>query len=77
MDESADFSMAYEVCLNAKAQKPATCNAMETLLVHESIAKTFLPEMAKQLRKSGVRLKGCQKTVRILKDIDPAREGLV
>jgi glutamate-5-semialdehyde dehydrogenase len=74
VDESADFSMAYEVCVNAKAQKPATCNAMETLLVHESIAKDFLPEMAKRLRKSGVKLKGCSKTVRIVKDMDPAQE---
>mgnify|MGYP001768487850 FL=1 len=58
VDKSADFTMAYEVCLNAKAQKPATCNAMETLLVHESIAGDFLPEMAKRLKKSGVKLKG-------------------
>lgn len=74
VDKSADLSMAYEVCLNAKAQKPATCNAMETLLVHESIAKDFLPEMANRLRKSGVKLKGCKKTLRIIKDIDFAQE---
>jgi glutamate-5-semialdehyde dehydrogenase len=74
VDESADFPMAYEVCLNAKAQKPATCNAMETLLVHESIAQSFLPEMTKRLKKSGVRLKGCRKTVQIVKNIDLAQE---
>jgi len=74
VDESADFPMAYEVCLNAKAQKPATCNALETLLVHESIAKDFLPEMVKRLRKSGVQLKGCKQTAKIIKNIDPAQE---
>lgn len=74
VDETADLSMAYEVCLNAKAQKPATCNALETLLVHESIAKEFLPEMAKRFKKSGVSLKGCNKTARIIKGIDPAKE---
>jgi glutamate-5-semialdehyde dehydrogenase len=74
VDESADFPMAYEVCLNAKAQKPATCNALETLLVHESIAKDFLPEMVKRLRKNGVQLKGCKKTAKIIKNIDPAQE---
>jgi len=74
VDETADLPMAYEVCLNAKAQKPATCNAMETLLVHESIAKDFLPEMAKRFKKSGVRLKGCKKTARIIKNIDTADE---
>jgi glutamate-5-semialdehyde dehydrogenase len=75
VDESADFPMAYEVCLNAKAQKPATCNALETLLVHESIAKDFLPEMVKRLRKSGVQLKGCKQTAKIIKNIDPAQEA--
>lgn len=74
VDKSADFPMAYEVCLNAKAQKPATCNAMETLLVHESIAKDFLPEMAKRFRKSGVQLKGCTKTVQLIKNVEPAHE---
>ncbi len=74
VDKSADFTMAYEVCLNAKAQKPATCNAMETLLVHESIAGDFLPEMAKRLKKSGVKLKGCMKTVQLIKDIEPAQK---
>ena len=74
VDESADFPMAYEVCLNAKAQKPATCNAMETLLVHEAIAKDFLPEMIKRLKKSGVKVKGCQRTIQIVNGIDPAQE---
>jgi glutamate-5-semialdehyde dehydrogenase len=74
VDKSADLSMAYEVCLNAKAQKPATCNAMETLLVHESVAKDFLPEMAKRFKKGGVLLKGCKQTARIIKNIEPAQE---
>jgi len=75
VDESADPAMAVEVCLNAKAQKPATCNAMETLLVHEAIAKTFLPEMARAFNKAGVRLVGCKKTIKILKNIDQADEA--
>ena len=58
VDESASFEMAYDVCVNAKAQKPATCNAMETLLVHEAIAGTFLPEIEKRFKKQGVVLKG-------------------
>lgn len=74
VDKSADFPMAYEVCLNAKAQKPATCNAMETLLVHESIAKDFLPEMAKRLKKSGVKMKGCKKTAQIINNVETAQE---
>jgi glutamate-5-semialdehyde dehydrogenase len=74
VDEWAQLDLAYKVCLNAKAQKPATCNAMETLLVHESVAKTFLPEMANILRKQGVVIKGCGKTVKILEGIDKAKE---
>ena len=75
VDESAHFEMAYGICINAKAQKPATCNAMETLLVHEAIAKDFLPEIAKRLKKQGVALNGCPKTVKILKDIGRAKEA--
>jgi glutamate-5-semialdehyde dehydrogenase len=67
--------MAYEVCLNAKVQKPATCNAMETLLVHERIARNFLPEMAKKFQENGVRLKGCEKTREILEGVEPAQES--
>lgn len=74
VDDSADLDMAYEVCLNAKVQKPATCNAMETLLVNENIAERFLPEMAKRFKEYGVRLKGCEKTKKILNDIEQASE---
>ncbi len=74
VDEWADIDLAYKVCLNAKAQKPATCNAMETLLVHESVAKAFLPEMAGILRNSGVTLRGCSKTAEIIEGIHEANE---
>ena len=59
VDEHADEAMAREVCLNAKVQKPATCNAMETLLVHRAIAPSFLPAMASDFRKAGVTMTGC------------------
>ncbi len=75
VDEWANFDLAYRICLNAKAQKPATCNAMETLLVHESIAQPFLPEMARIFKNSGVSLRGCDKTSEILKDIDKANDA--
>ena len=74
VDQWAEKDIAYKVCLNAKIQKPATCNAMETLLVHEAIAESFLPEIAKLFKKHGVKLKGCEKTMAILKGIDRAEE---
>ncbi|MEI9477178.1 MAG: glutamate-5-semialdehyde dehydrogenase [Deltaproteobacteria bacterium] len=74
VDESADLEAAVRICLNAKVQKPAACNAMETLLVHERVAGRFLPEVAKALRKAGVELRGCPRTRKILRDIKAAKE---
>jgi glutamate-5-semialdehyde dehydrogenase len=74
VDEHADEEMARGVCLNAKIQKPATCNAMETLLVHRAIAPRFLPGMVALLKEHGVRVKGCEETMRIVPGIDPAVE---
>ena len=45
VDVKADRDMAGEICFNAKVQRPGTCNAMETMLVHKDIASTFLPAM--------------------------------
>ncbi|MBW2406346.1 MAG: glutamate-5-semialdehyde dehydrogenase [Deltaproteobacteria bacterium] len=66
VDEGADLNMAEEICFNAKVQRPGVCNAMETMLVHRSIAKEFLPKMAKRLTSAGVEIRGCPKTCRIL-----------
>jgi glutamate-5-semialdehyde dehydrogenase len=43
VDESAKFKMAEDIVINAKTQRPGVCNAIETLLVHISVADTFLP----------------------------------
>ena len=66
VDEGADLNMAEEICFNAKVQRPGVCNAMETMLVHRSIAKGFLPKMAKRLSSAGVEIRGCPETCRIL-----------
>jgi glutamate-5-semialdehyde dehydrogenase len=74
VDEFVDLDMARDVCLNAKIQRPGTCNAMETMLVHENIAKTFLPDAYKVMSEAGVELRGCEKSRRILPDIKQATE---
>ncbi|MCX7965845.1 MAG: glutamate-5-semialdehyde dehydrogenase [Syntrophorhabdaceae bacterium] len=74
VDESADFDMAYKVCINAKVQKPATCNAMETLLVHKNIAEAFLPEMVRLFKEHKVIVKGCENTIKIVGGIEKAQE---
>jgi len=74
VDEGADLKMAEEICFNAKVQRPGVCNAMETMLVHQSSALEFLPEMANRFIKAGVELRGCPATCRILSDIKQAGE---
>ena len=60
VDEFADLKMAEEICLNAKVQRPATCNAMETALVHKNIADKFLPNIVKRLQDNGVEVRCCK-----------------
>ena len=72
VDEGADLAMAEEVCFNAKVQRPGVCNAMETLLVHQSEAERFLPAMARRFAAAGVELRGCAQTLRIVPQAVPA-----
>ncbi|MGQ9570430.1 MAG: glutamate-5-semialdehyde dehydrogenase [Thermodesulfovibrionales bacterium] len=65
VDSDADISLAENICFNAKVQRPATCNAMETMLVHKDIARVFLPNMIKRFKEAGVKLKGCPETRKI------------
>lgn len=74
VDAEADLEMAEKICLNAKIQRPATCNAMETLLVHQDVAGTFLPTVALAFRHEGVELRGCERTQVILPDCPAATE---
>jgi glutamate-5-semialdehyde dehydrogenase len=75
VDSSADLNEAEEIVFNAKVQRPSVCNAAEKLLVHEKIAKTFLPRVAKRLRSAAVELRGDRKARSIVKDILPATEA--
>ncbi len=56
VDETAEIAPALKIIVNAKAQRPSTCNTVETLLVHRNIADTFLPALSKQMAESGVTL---------------------
>ena len=74
VDSDADLQMANAVCFNAKVQRPGTCNAMETLLVHEGIAKDFLPKMIQDFQKAGVEIRGCSKTCALIPGLKSALE---
>jgi glutamate-5-semialdehyde dehydrogenase len=66
VDAAADLDMALAIIDDAKTDYPAACNAVETVLVHETIAATFLPRMAEWLRSRQVALRGCERTRAIL-----------
>lgn len=74
VDSEADLKMAEEICFNAKVQRPATCNAMETMLVDEKIAKKFLPKMLRRFEEAGVEIRGCEKTREIYPKIKDVKE---
>ena len=56
VDDTAEIAPALKIIVNAKTQRPSTCNTVETLLVHRNIADTFLPALSKQMAESGVTL---------------------
>jgi len=74
VDKAADFVKAIPIVIDSKTQYPAACNAIETLLVHESIAATFLPQVAIGLNKCGVELHGDEATCKILPNTTPATD---
>jgi len=65
VDKAADLKMAEDICFNAKVQRPGVCNAMETMLVHRSVAERFLPPMIRRFVEAGVEIRGCKDTKRI------------
>lgn len=75
VDESADLEMAKDICINAKVQRPGVCNSMETMLVHENVAETFLPIVSKELLDLSVELRGCEKTKQIVPEVLEANEN--
>ncbi|MGI0492889.1 glutamate-5-semialdehyde dehydrogenase [Alkalinema pantanalense CENA528] len=74
VDAAADLAQAVTIAVDAKTQYPAACNAIETLLIHRSIAETFLPQVAQALQAKQVELRGDRTTQAILPGIAPATE---
>ena len=74
VDASADLAMAEAIIVNAKCQRPGTCNAAETLLVHAAVAEAFLPRVGKALQEHGVELRGCARTCILLPNAHSATD---
>lgn len=70
VDSSADLDRSVTVVENAKVQRPSVCNALETLLVHRSIAPEFLPRVAAHLARSGVELRATGEALTLLRQGD-------
>jgi glutamate-5-semialdehyde dehydrogenase len=75
VDADAALETAQRICFNAKVQRPAVCNAMETLLVHEAIAPKFLPTMIAEYQAAGVEIRGCEKTRAMAPGVKQAAES--
>ncbi len=75
VDRAADPAMAESIAINAKCQRPAVCNAMETLLVDAPIAPGFLPAIASRLAEKGVELRGCDRARALVPSMKPATEA--
>lgn len=74
VDERADLAMALRLALNGKTQRPAVCNALEALLVHEKVAGVFLPLLERAMGEKGVELRACPRALPLLKEARPASE---
>ncbi len=72
VDRMADWEKATPVIVDAKTQYPSACNAVETVLIHKDIAKEYLPVLISALRKSNVKVRGCERACAICADIVPA-----
>ena len=74
IDQFADKTKAVNIAINAKTHRYGTCNTMETLLVHQAVASDILPELADAYGAIGVELRGCPRTMDLLKDIRQASD---
>ncbi len=74
VDRAADLNMAKSITVNSKCQKPGVCNALETLLVHQDIAESFLSEVAAELAAEQVELRCCERSLPLIPNGKPATE---
>ena len=74
VDKDAQLTMATEIIVNAKCQRPSVCNAAETLLIHQEVAEAFLPTIEKALKEFHVELRADERALAIFEEAIPATE---
>jgi len=75
VDRAADLEMGRRIIINAKVNRPSTCNALEAVLVDAEIAGRFLPGFVRALHAAGVEVRGCPETRRHVPEVVPATEA--
>ena len=75
IDKDADVKKAIEVTVNAKMRRTGICGAAETLLIDKEKADIFLPKLAEALESLDCELRGCNNSLKIIKDMIPAEEN--
>ncbi|MGW3199184.1 glutamate-5-semialdehyde dehydrogenase [Streptomyces sp. NPDC001118] len=75
VDASADHRIATEIVVNGKTSRPSVCNAVETLLVHEQLAESWLPKVLDELHERGVAIRGDERSQQAWAKADPAQES--
>lgn len=74
VDTDADLAKALPIIINSKTHRTGVCNALEGILVHQDVAKSFLPKLVQALIKKNVVVKGCQQSCSLSQDVTPASE---
>ncbi|MDD4803316.1 MAG: glutamate-5-semialdehyde dehydrogenase, partial [Syntrophomonas sp.] len=74
LDKDGEYEKALQIVHNAKVQRPSVCNAAEKLLVHQDVAGQFLPGIISDLQDSGVEIRGCDETKKIVSNIKAATQ---
>lgn len=74
VDAAADLKKAGPIVFNSKVQRPGVCNAAESLMIHEAVADTFLPNIARRLLEAGVELRGDERSCSLVAGMVPATE---
>ncbi len=75
VDTAADFIIAERIVVNAKCQRPGTCNATECVLIHAGVANELLPRIATALTANGVEIRGCAETCKLVPQAKPATDS--
>jgi glutamate-5-semialdehyde dehydrogenase len=75
VEEDAQLDETIKIILNAKCQRPGTCNSAEKLLIHQNVAQAFLPNVVSSLQRAGVEIRACKRTRNIVSNLKTASKA--